>query len=98
MLAEFKLHVCGIERPSHPLRRALNPAQQCNDRLLTRHGDGGDGVDGVGEEDVVAGREVELDGLGRDSQGKKLIEKLIEKFLEICYTVKMKKLEQMRHV
>ena len=23
MLAEFELHVCGTERPSHPLRRAL---------------------------------------------------------------------------
>ena len=35
--------------------------------------------------------------LGRDSQEKKIIEKiivkLIEKFVEICYTGKMKKLE-----
>ena len=31
--------------------------------------------------------------LGRDSQEKKLIEKLIEKFLEIYYSGKMKKLE-----
>ena len=31
--------------------------------------------------------------LGRDSQEKKIIEKLIEKFIEIWYTGKMKKFE-----
>ena len=55
-----------------------------NDRL-TSHGDGGDGVDDVGEDDVVAG-EVEFDGLGGRSIALKLASKMEQKAIRLLLT------------
>ena len=56
---------------------SIYKSDYANDRL-TSHGDGGDGVDDVGEDDVVAG-EVEFDGLGGRSIALKLASKMAHK-------------------